>query len=196
MASGEIHSSYIQKGWSVVIPLGIVYTGFLYVYGVKYFYLYPIFFYMNYSLCDVFNPDNDLISITSGEGIILRTTKKYWLGFLGALLVSYGFLYSYLIGLVGGHRSKFSHSMILGTLGRMIFYNFPGYIFLLNFYSYGIRNWGWTLTIGLYESCKMEIWLAPYLISQFLAWSIGDGIHLILDSEWAKGKLYTPTKRK
>ncbi len=76
MASGEVHSNYTRKGWSIVIPFGIVYTGFLYVYGVKYVYLYPIFFYISYSLCDVFNPDNDVISITSGGGIILRTTKK------------------------------------------------------------------------------------------------------------------------
>ena len=36
----------------------------------------------------------------------------------------------------------------------------------------------------------MEKWFPQYVISQFTAWFVGDGIHLILDTEWAKGRLY------
>lgn len=194
MASGEVHHSYLNKGWILVIPLGIGITIFVYGLGLKYFYLYPVFFYLNYLLCNVVDPDADQISITLSEGIVLRTTRKLWLGLFGAMFVSYSFIYSYLIGLVGGHRSIFSHSLVLGTIGRIIFYNFPLYIFLLNFYSYGIRNWDWTTSISFYESCKMEVWLLPYLSMQFIGWSVGDGIHLLLDSEWSKGVLYEPKK--
>jgi hypothetical protein len=38
----------------------------------------------------------------------------------------------------------------------------------------------------------MDFWFVPYMISQFLIWIIGDGIHLILDTELAKGTLYFP----
>ena len=161
-------------------------------YSLSYFYLYPVFFYINYMLCAIIDPDNDLFGMTLSEGIILRTTKKFYLGFFGALFVAYSFIYAYIIGLVGSHRSVFSHGWIIGTLGRMVFYNMPLYILLWNIYYYGIQNWEWTLSIGFYESSKMEIWLLPYLSMQFLAWFIGDGIHLILDLEVAKGILYTP----
>lgn len=191
MADGITHHEYLRIGWLLIVPLGLFLGIFCYLL-VPYFYLYPMFFYLNYLLCNIISPDADQIGITSDEGIILRTTKRFWIGFFGALFVSYSFIYAYLIGLVGGHRSVFSHGWIIGTIGRMFYYNIPFYYFCWMFYLYGIRNWNWSLSIGLYESTKMEIWLSPYLLSQFLAWLVGDGIHLILDSKWAKGRLYTP----
>jgi len=192
MADGVTHHNYLNKGWFFVLPIGIVIFSFSYSSNISHSYLYILFFYINYLLCNIISPDADQIGITSDEGIVLRTTKKFWIGFLGAMFVSYSFIYAYLIGLVGGHRSFFSHGWVIGTIGRMIFYNTPLYIFLWNFYNYGIQNWNWSLSIGLYESTKMELWLMPYLSMQFLAWFIGDSIHLILDLEIAKGILYIP----
>ena len=126
----------------------------------------------------------------------MRGTKKYWLGFLGAIFVAYGFIYAYVIGLFGGHRSLASHGFIVGTIGRMIFYNIPMYFIFHFLYGYGLSNWGWTPTIGVYLSFGMEVWLLPYLSTQFLAWFFGDGIHLILDLKWSKGKLYTPISNR
>ena len=123
MADGITHHKYLNAGWYIIIPIGIIITAFLYVLETKYFLLYPIFFYINYLLCNIIDPDADQIGVTSSEGIVLRSTKKFYLGFFGAIFVSYTFIYAYLIGLVGGHRSVFSHGWGIGTIGRMIFYN-------------------------------------------------------------------------
>lgn len=196
LADGLTHHRYLKIGWAIIIPMGIFIVLILTILNVDFLYLYPIFFYLNYLACNIVDPDADQIGVTSSEGIVLRTSKHLKIGFIGALFVSYSFLYAYLIGLVGGHRSPISHGWIIGTIGRMIFYNIPLFIGCWEFYNYGIQNWGWTLNIGLYESTRMQIWLIPYLSMQFVAWFIGDGIHLILDTEWAKGKLYTPIKQK
>jgi hypothetical protein len=192
MADGATHIKFLRFGWMIVIPLGLFLYLILELLDLNYALLYPLFFYANFLLCEIIDPDADHISITSSEGRILRITKKYYIGLFGAIFVAYGFMYAYLIGLVGGHRSFFSHGWIVGTIGRMLFYNAPLYFIFHFIYAYGIGNWGWTSEDSVYKSFSMDVWLTPYLISQFLAWFIGDGIHLILDHDWAKGKLYIP----
>jgi len=146
-------------------------------------------------LCEIIDPDNDQLSITISEGTVLRFTRRFYIGFLGALFVSYSFLYAYIIGLFGGHRSLASHGWFIGTIGRMIFYNIPFFIFMNVIYLYGTFQ-GWFDKESFYEIFKFEVWVYPYLQSQFVAWFIGDATHLILDTEWAKGILYTPTMTK
>lgn len=196
MADGETHLKYLKLGWYIIIPLGVLLMGIMYVVGEKNSYLYPFFLYLNFLLCEIIDPDNDLMGLTSAEGRILRFTKKYYLGFFGALCVAYGFIYAYIIGLFGGHRSVVSHGVGIGTMGRMIFYNIPVFLILWGVYSYGLVNWGWIPSISLYKSFAMEKWFSQYIISQFSAWFIGDGIHLILDSQWAKGRLYQPKNKR
>lgn len=194
MADGETHYKYLKMGWWIVIPVGIIIFISYWLIGVRNAYLYPIFIYCNYLACAFFDPDNDLLGLTSSEGRILRVTKKFYIGFIGAIIVSYGFLYAYIIGNFGGHRSILSHGVAIGTIGRMIFYNLPFLFIFYLIYGYGLVHWEWTTKINIYDSFAMKEWLPAYLSSQFMAWFIGDGIHLILDTEWAKGRLYTPKK--
>jgi uncharacterized metal-binding protein len=143
------------------------------------------------------DPDEDQIGITLSEGRALRGTKNInpFIGFIGAFHVAYWLIYAYMIGLVGGHRSVFSHGWIIGTVLRIIYFNIPFAVGLWLFYNWAVVNWGWHDPIW---SLYLDWWLAPYLLSQFLAWFVSDGMHLILDTEWAKYRLYTPvtTRRK
>ena len=193
MADGHTHVKFLRYGWVFIVPTGIILFLVFAFFSIKYAILYPIFFYTNYFLCEFIDPDADLVGMTTSEGRVMRGTKRYWLGFLGAVFVAYGFIYAYIVGLFGGHRSRASHGFIVGTVGRILFYNAPLFFIFHFFYGYGLSNWGWTSTIGVYASFGMEVWLLPYLSTQFLAWFFGDGIHLILDSKWSRGKLYTPT---
>lgn len=192
IADGITHRQYLRKVWLAIVPIGMAIFLFALGANTPNPLLYPLFFYYNYLLCEVVDPDLDQLSLTIAEGIVLRTTKKFYMGFFGALFVSYSFLYSYIIGLFGGHRSRLSHGWIIGTLGRMVFYNIPFYLLFVNIYSYGLAHWGWSTQTAMQDSFYMDIWLIPFLQMQFLAWFIGDATHLILDSEWAKGTLYTP----
>ena len=44
----------------------------------------------------------------------------------------------------------------------------------------------------------MQYWLIPLYFSQSIMWTIGDAIHLLLDTEFVKNVLYVPetSKRK
>lgn len=197
MADGITHNKYLRMGWFFIIPLGwLLYLMAILLDGGGYSFLYLIFTYITFYLCEFCDPDNDHLSLTNSEGRVLRLSKRIYMGFFGALFVSYTFIYSYIIGLFGGHRSWASHGWVIGTVGRMIFYNIPFFGIFYFLYGYGLMYWGWTTDIDIFRSFGMEVWLKPFLISQFFAWNVGDGIHLILDTEWAKGTLYEPEKRK
>lgn len=189
MADGRTHEKYLRKGWAVIIPLGAVL-----LIAFRWNWLYPLFLYLNFALCDFIDPDLDHGIVTKGEWDALRIAKRYYLGLIGAIFVAYSFIYAYLIG---KHRSWKSHGWIIGTIGRMIWFNLPLGTLVAYMVNHSIVNWGtpsWDI-VG-FNYYWMNVWLKPYLLAQFIAWSIGDGTHLLLDTEWAKGNLYTPNKRR
>jgi hypothetical protein len=142
--------------------------------------LWTLLLFYNYSWCNIVGPDLDQITITDQEGRALRGTKKSGciIGFFGALWVAYWFMYAWLISLFGGHRSWASHGFEIGTIIRMAYYNFGIVATVFEFENFIKYLWqSPIITFNLH----LNIWLIPYLVTQFVSWSVADGIHLILD---------------
>lgn len=193
MADGDTHQRYMRAwGWPLVPIIAIA----LFILS-QYDILYLIFPAINYVLCDFISPDLDQLGLTKDDGDMMRTARKYRIGLLGAFSVMWWFLYAYIISWFGGHRSWASHGVIVGTIGRVVFFNIPIAALLFIVYDYGVLHAGWPTwsQIG-WRYFYMDVWVKPYLISQLTVWLLGDGIHLILDTEWAKGKLYEPNKNR
>jgi hypothetical protein len=146
----------------------------------------------------VIEPDQDQIGLTGGDGDFLRlkTIKgklpiRVIIGFFGLLLATWSFWYAWIVGWFGGHRSWLSHGILVGTLGRVVWWNIP-LAFLLEQVCVGI---GWPMTSWGYE-LYLDVWLVPYFGAQLAAWLFSDGIHLLLDTEWAKKYMYVPAKNR
>lgn len=190
MADGKTHLIYYNKGWYFIalssVPLsagmGLLFNSFLF--GILFF----VFYIINYWKCSYISPDQDLLLLTDFEWrLIANGKKKFWWvgGFIATCIVAWWILYGYISG---KHRSWYSHGWGIGTIGRMIHHNIPFFCFFV-----GINNWN---VYTAYYNNYMGYWLMPYLISQFISWFIADAIHLILDLNWSKGKLYNAKKRK
>lgn len=153
---------------------------------------------MNYFTTYYSDPDDDLAGITTSEYKLQRDTKKInkLVGLLGSIVVGYKGIYAYIIGAwFGGHRSWLSHKWPFSTIGRMVFYNF-GLLWILNaIYGYMDAFFDWGNTTMWYEF-YMDVWFIPYLVTQFISWSLGDIIHITLDREDVKGILYVPESNK
>jgi hypothetical protein len=190
IADGATHFLWYKRSIIISAILGLLYVWMLlpYAFAINPV-LFTVFYIVNYSLAIIVEPDLDQLGLTSSEGRAMRGSKRanILVGLLGAFWVMWWFLYAWFIGLVGGHRSLFSHGAIVGTIGRMVWFNLPIAAFL-----FGIKwYWGWS---DWWYQLYMDVWLCPYLLSQLLAWILSDAVHLTLDTEWSKGILYTPTK--
>ena len=165
MADGITHERWRKMGF---LPIAIIALGAA-IFSLKDpFYLYcSISILWNYLLTAFIGPDLDQISLGSQDA------KMIWripiLGFLGFIWWStYAYIMAILTRKHSAHRSWLTHSIIPGTLIRMAWHNLPiGAVLYL-------------------ASLKFDIWFmlpfaAPYLIGQFIAWSVTDLIHLILD---------------
>ena len=158
--------------------------------GYSRFYSF-IFCIWNYWLCRLIDPDLDHASLSLAEGTGMRFFDNIW--FVGWILRAFWMgmtaMYSGIILQFGGHRSFFSHSLPVGTIGRIIFFNAPIFYF---FYWKEINEVGIFTWSNMYYRWNMQIWLIPFYFSQFVMLSIGDAIHLLLDTEIVKNVLYVP----
>ncbi len=158
--------------------------------GYSRFYSF-IFCIWNYWLCRFTSPDIDHISINLDEGEGMRFLEKIpiigWI--LRALWLSYTTFYAGIMLALGGHRSFFSHSLIVGTGGRIIFFSIPFWalLYIVETRNGNVWNWG-----NVYNKFNMQYWLIPLYFSQSIMWTIGDAIHLLLDTEIVKNVLYVP----
>lgn len=198
MADGATHFRYYKFMIPFAVFLGIVESWIIGLYFYQYLnpILFFIFYCFNYFLGSFIDPDNDIGNLTSADHRVLRFTKRInpIIGLFGACHISYWFIYSYLVGLTGGHRSWSSHSWILSTILRVIYFNIPLFVFLNLICNFGILNWNWEINgiIDIIKYLYLDFWAIPYLLSQYLSWQISDGTHLLLDTKWAKNFLYIP----
>lgn len=164
----------------------------MYLQGYDYWFSF-IFCVWNYWLCRLLDPDLDMMGATTSESTGIRILRRVplvgWL--LLAFWVSYTTFYAALISSLGGHRSWASHSLIVGTIGRIIFFNIPMWVFI---YWERLRTGNTWDFQQSYIDWRMDLWLYPYYLSQFIFLGLGDSIHLLLDTQWVKGVLYNPKK--
>lgn len=158
--------------------------------GYSRFYSF-IFCIWNYWLCRLLDPDLDVASLSISEGTGMRFFEKIWFvgWILRAIWMGMTAMYAGIMLQLGGHRNVFSHGLIIGTIGRMIFFNAPLFYF---FYWKEISEVGVFIWSNMYDRWNMQFWLIPFYLSQFIMLSIGDSIHLLLDTEIVKNILYVP----
>ncbi len=192
MADGVSHRRFLDLGWGIALPVSFWFSGLMYIQGYNYWFSL-IFCIWNYWLCRLIDPDLDLLGASTAESTGMKILRK--IPIIGWILVAswmaYTTFYAGIIYSLGGHRSIASHSLIIGTIGRMIFFNIPFWLFI---YWERLRTGNVWNFREVYSDWRMDIWLYPYYFSQFLMLSIGDAIHLLLDTEMVKGILYQPKK--
>ena len=195
MADGATHVKYHNRFWIPALICSGILSFLLFKHNILQLILFNLFFVLNYWMGEnLVSCDLDLLSISGQDGRMLTEGKKnIFIGFLGLLFALWSMVYSWIMQFLGGHRNIFSHGIILGTLGRILWFNIPIIFILSNIYSFGVVHWHWSSNFS-YE-LYLDIWLVPYLCAQFLAWFITDDIHIILDTDFAKNRLYTPIKR-
>jgi len=190
IAPGVVHRKYLNLGWFIAIPVSMWFAGIMALQGYNYWFSF-LFCIWNYWLCRFIDPDTDHLAINISESTGMRLFEKIpiigWI--VRAFWISYTTFYAGLILAVGGHRSFFSHSLIVGTIGRMIFFNIPMWAFIYWERIRTGRTWDFSQS---YIDWRMDLWLVPYYLSQALLWTWGDLIHLILDTNIVKGILYIP----
>jgi uncharacterized metal-binding protein len=189
MSSGNIHHLWYKRIFFPIILPAIIITTLLSISLKINFVLIFLFGFIQYWLASFIGPDLDLPGLNDDDGRMMRFGKKTFPLFtiFGYITTAYWFFYAWLIGLVGGHRSIFSHGVLIGTIGRIIYFNIPIFLGLYFLYRYGMRNWNWSNpSYELY----LDVWILPYILSQFIIWSLTDSLHILLDGRWAKGRLY------
>jgi hypothetical protein len=145
--------------------------------------LYPLFYWIGNFL----EPDSDLISLSSSDGAMLRLRQiNIIIGFWGLLLAIWSMIYAWIIN---KHRSFWSHSIFVSTVIRVIWWNIPIFFILsqIAFYNH------WIFEEMFYQAYS-EYWIYGYFLAMFSALFFSDCIHIVLDTEAAKGTLYQTVK--
>ena len=213
MADGHTHVAYHNKLWipsvAISVAIALIYFGNNFLHLILFEIFFILFYWIGENLVSC-NLDQigvgsqDARAITFGKKDISDKLEKkigfvskfigYFLGIIPFLFSEWSAFYAYTNQFLGGHRNPFSHSLVLSTILRMIWFDVIFYMMANQIYASGVSGWHWTGT--MYFDLYMDVWLVPVLVSQFIAWTITDATHLTLDTEWAKGKLYTPVTAK
>lgn len=184
MADGTTHELFRQKNTKYFYGVSLALTGFFIYYNFLFAVSFFLFSMVNWQLTKYVTPDSDFPTLTTGEYALVADAKKRfgWIGgFFATLWNSWWMIYGYICG---KHRSWYSHGWGIGTIGRMIHMNIP--------IAYNAYYMEWYIYIT--TNSYLYNFVYGYLLSQFLAWFWADAVHLILDTKWAKGKLYKPKK--
>lgn len=126
MSKGVVHYKYYKKFRIVFLLIAVI---FLYPsYFIYKDLLISIVFFLSiitgyYFIGNYVDPDFDLISITYGEGRMMRDFKV-----IGKLLYIYWVPYAFICQIFGGHRSWFSHGIMIGTIFRLMYLLIPFWI--------------------------------------------------------------------
>lgn len=193
MASGKVHLEYHNKAIPIVVILSIIEAMFLS--AIKFPDFSPIVYLVVHFIYYVFigehfiGPDNDILGLSSSDGRMLEWRKKSI--FIGFIFLIYFFWWTTYSWLIWKHRSIWSHGIFIGTLGRFIWVLLP-FVPTINFIG---TSMGWTLSQYYYEFYA-EYYLVSALLAIFMSMFWSDLVHLILDSDSAKGTLYIPETEK
>ena len=195
MAPGIEHCKAHNKLWIPSIITGIVESIILQYFFKNYNEWFIVIFILFYLLCysiaeHYISPDLDLLSISGQDGRALTKIKNnVILGIVGLLFAMWSMVYSWIMQFFGGHRGL-SHTFILGTLTRMIWFNTPIF-FILWFLKW---YWGFEWN-KIWYNFYMDWWLFGYVLGQFFSWLFSDVVHSVMDSEYAKNRFYKVEKK-
>lgn len=178
MPDGATHHEYWNK---YLTPVGIACaigfaTGFFYWNGYPAEYFFWVF--VSYLSGRYVDPDLDIEGVTASEGRMSRELDLFgllwrWWWMLYALLLSYIVKRLKIKGGVGGaHRTWLSHTIVPGTIIRMIFVNLP-FFFMINLVSGTLP--------GTIEVARLD--LITYYLAQFTGLGLADYFHLNLDEK-------------
>lgn len=182
MYDGQIHFKWLKRGFWLIPSLSIAWIFVVMTAGYLPDELYPyiIWAHFNYFITRYIDPDLDQLSMTSADN---RMVREIWI--LGIAFAGYWTLYAFILFAIaktfgfahpwlGAHRTWLSHSVPIGTIGRILFFNFP--LICLGVAAENVNhivslNWDYTMSFVI-----------PYIASQFVVWCIADSIHLKVDS--------------
>jgi hypothetical protein len=191
MADGITHQRWHDRLWGFSIICGIS-EALIFMFLPNYnAVLFIVFYIIFYWLGEKYiSPDCDLIGMSNQDGHLIQLKKKnIILGLVGLFFLLWSLIYAWS---VPKHRSIFSHGLIIGTIIRIIWYILIPLFVILNWI--GSFN-GWVIP-NYYFEFYAEYWLNSFLLACFCSLLFSDNVHLILDLEWAKGRLYTPLSKK
>jgi hypothetical protein len=200
LADGKTHVEYHNKFWIPSLVFSIIIDILIFRNSFVQMILFESFFVICYWLGEnIISPDLDLISINSSDGRLISFGKHvanklkkigcvggiigFFIGLIPFAFSQWSAAYSYAMSFIGGHRSFWSHSLVLSTLIREIWFDIPFAILLYFVFNYGALTWGWK---NIVFETYMDIWLYPLFLAEFIAFTFTDSIHLFLDSAWFK----------
>ena len=166
MATGPVHLRAIV---GAILPVwGLAVGSFMIAPTWWVCWLTVAFFFV---LCRYVDPDADSFTTLSADWRIKRE-----LGLLGVYMAGWWLIYAGQMDWFqrkGSHRSLLTHSVIPGTLTRVIWFDIP----LIFPVAYLMEKFTWVTQIT-------SQYILQVLVGQFIGFAIGDIIHLYLDHMW------------